>query len=443
MKTFLPCLIVFLLLIPASRAELPPDAQAAVNKGLLAAKAQEWKIAIQNFQEARKTAPTAPEIFGYLGLAESKIPGRELRAIAWFEAYLNAAPQADNAAAVRNQIASLELKAQANASHLIDMLIQMEAQLPRAERLGRVSDIPILGIIRLQACFGNPEGAIASLLNWPGFGGSLYLDETIQDLVENGCFAEAFQLIKQIQRLDEKTDPQFHNLKSWATSYDYVIIADEQSKQNLLEDARKTYALLSKDATAYRSKVLIYIAAAEFRTGQVDASKKTRSQAVTLANDSLGWVVTSSVDCGDLQGLQTLLHLLKDEDKTDFLEKVNKLKESEKSSSESPQTSSVLGQDSKSKTINEWIDLENGKLNLPIFMDFKTTLDNLPSSVPDTVEGNYHPRVLRIFYAYKQQAQLLKQRQMKRMLIKIFPLHAFTTTKPLASKQMKIIRELN
>src|SRR5471030_1849083 len=72
------------------RAELPPEAQEAVKKGIIAAKEQEWEIAIQSFQEARKTAPNAPELFYNLGLAESKIPGRELRAIAWFGAYLTA-----------------------------------------------------------------------------------------------------------------------------------------------------------------------------------------------------------------------------------------------------------------------------------------------------------------------------------------------------------------
>src|SRR5450631_4087467 len=48
---------------------LPPAAQEAMKKGVLAAKEQEWTIAIQNFQEARKTAPVAPIVFYNLGLA--------------------------------------------------------------------------------------------------------------------------------------------------------------------------------------------------------------------------------------------------------------------------------------------------------------------------------------------------------------------------------------
>jgi tetratricopeptide (TPR) repeat protein len=100
-------------------APLPPEAQAAIKKGIIAAKEQEWMIAIQSFQEARKTAPNSPEVFYNLGLAESKLPGRELRAIAWFGAYVNASPNAPNAAAVNDFIAGLQIKSRGNLNRLI------------------------------------------------------------------------------------------------------------------------------------------------------------------------------------------------------------------------------------------------------------------------------------------------------------------------------------
>jgi hypothetical protein len=54
-----------------------------------------------------------------LGIAESKMPGRELRAMAWFGAYLSAAPDATNAAAVKEQIAVLEVRNQSNVSRFL------------------------------------------------------------------------------------------------------------------------------------------------------------------------------------------------------------------------------------------------------------------------------------------------------------------------------------
>src|SRR6266853_1229246 len=100
-------------------APLPPAAQEALNKGIIAAKVPDYPLAIRFFEEARKLAPQAPVIFMNLGIAESRMPGRELRAIAWFGAYLAASPDAPNAAAVKEQIAVLDVRNQSNVSRLI------------------------------------------------------------------------------------------------------------------------------------------------------------------------------------------------------------------------------------------------------------------------------------------------------------------------------------
>jgi tetratricopeptide (TPR) repeat protein len=100
-------------------APLPPAAQEALNKGIIAAKVPDYPLAIRFFEDARKIAPTAPVIYMNLGIAESKMPGRELRAIAWLGAYLAASPDAPNAAAVKEQIAVLEVRNQSNLLRLI------------------------------------------------------------------------------------------------------------------------------------------------------------------------------------------------------------------------------------------------------------------------------------------------------------------------------------
>jgi hypothetical protein len=90
-------LILFLVLAPFAGwaqgtvpAPLPPAAQVAFDKGITAAKEGGYVLAIRYLQEARKLAPQAPQIFRSLGAVEAKIPGRELRAIAWYSAYLAA-----------------------------------------------------------------------------------------------------------------------------------------------------------------------------------------------------------------------------------------------------------------------------------------------------------------------------------------------------------------
>jgi hypothetical protein len=122
----LACLVCSSFVLPVAMlaqttapAPLPLEAQAAVDKGVLAAKQQDYLLAVRYFQDARKLAPQAPEIYYDLGLAESKIPGRELRAIAWFGAYLAAIPDSANSAAVKAEIARLDVKSQSDLSRLI------------------------------------------------------------------------------------------------------------------------------------------------------------------------------------------------------------------------------------------------------------------------------------------------------------------------------------
>jgi len=69
-------------------------------------------------------------VFLNLGLAESKIPGRELRAIAWFGAYLAARPGAPNAAAVKEAIAGLQIKAEGDRNRLIASVWGAASSLP-------------------------------------------------------------------------------------------------------------------------------------------------------------------------------------------------------------------------------------------------------------------------------------------------------------------------
>jgi hypothetical protein len=127
--------VIFLFLAASSsRAELPPEAQNAVRKGIAAAKDKDYLSAIGHFQEARKIAPDAAAIYLDLGLAEAKIPGRELRAIAWFSAYLATNPSAPNAAAVKKETDALALK---NKSNICDLIKSLENVIGKISEMNR------------------------------------------------------------------------------------------------------------------------------------------------------------------------------------------------------------------------------------------------------------------------------------------------------------------
>jgi hypothetical protein len=154
-------ILVFLLMFPASSVfaqvatlALPPAAQELFDKGLIAARIPDYPQAIGNFEEARKVAGDAPVLLYNLGLAESKIPGRELRAIAWFGAYLAVNPNAPNRTAIKDQIDALDVKTQINVEHLIDTLKEMLAKLPE-----NFQDIANTRIAALYAGVGKDDEA--------------------------------------------------------------------------------------------------------------------------------------------------------------------------------------------------------------------------------------------------------------------------------------------
>jgi tetratricopeptide (TPR) repeat protein len=107
---------------------MKPEARATFDKGMIAAGQQEWQTAIRYFLKAQESAPDAPEILFNLGLAESKVQGRELRAVVWFRAFLMKAPSVPNADAVRKEIGALEIRAEATIDKLINQTKQLVAQ---------------------------------------------------------------------------------------------------------------------------------------------------------------------------------------------------------------------------------------------------------------------------------------------------------------------------
>lgn len=128
-RTLAPLFVGALLLLAAfssspvlaqsSGGAQSPEVKKVMRYGLAAAKQQEWSVAIKYFGKARESAPYSPEVLFNLALANDSAGGRELLAIAWFHAFLAAAPGAANAEQVRDRIVELSVKVEANAAKLI------------------------------------------------------------------------------------------------------------------------------------------------------------------------------------------------------------------------------------------------------------------------------------------------------------------------------------
>jgi hypothetical protein len=108
-------------------AAVAPAARAAFQQGLAAARGGDWRAAVAQFLAAEDADVGAPEIAYNLGVAESNLPGGDLRAIAWFEAYLLADPQTPGRAAVQSQIDQLGARLEARYGAMLDAATDMLA----------------------------------------------------------------------------------------------------------------------------------------------------------------------------------------------------------------------------------------------------------------------------------------------------------------------------
>lgn len=168
--------------------------------GYAAAKQKDYAEALLHFEKARASTPNAPEIYYNLGLAEARIPGRELRAVVWLGAYLASDPGAPNAPAIRKQIADLET---VGVTRFITITEEIANEIPGDD----VRPFYLIDLVSLWASIGNYSAAVETLKKIQGaynadsaiekivlghvkrndFKGALAMADTIRDLGVKGA----------------------------------------------------------------------------------------------------------------------------------------------------------------------------------------------------------------------------------------------------------------
>lgn len=219
--------------IEAPRHELSEAAKEPLQRGLIAAQQQDWKLAIRYLTDAEKADPDSPEILFNLGLASSKLPGYELRSMAWFQAFLLADPDAPNAKAVRNQLLTTEIAFESKIGKILEQLesVATVIQTNRMAFLGTVPQtiIPNLaaahnfvgdtdGAARLLATYGvqesriNDHAYVNSVASTSRFADAVKLDyyEAMDFLYEQGDLAEARDAL--LSHEDDVTDIKWEDL---------------------------------------------------------------------------------------------------------------------------------------------------------------------------------------------------------------------------------------
>lgn len=250
----------------ATLAPLPPAAQEALNKGIIAAKVPDYPLALRYFEEARKLAPKAPVIYLNLGLAESRISSRELRAMAWFGAYLAAYPDAPNAAAVKEQIGVLEVRNQSNISRLIQTL-----QDSSGKDVSRIASVATLWA---------DSGNIAAALKTVPLAGDIYGGSAWGHIA--AVQAKAGDIVGALKTAGIVERPNYRNDA-------FLGIADIQFERGDLNGAETTIALARGAADQIldghdKWSNLRKIAELQIKAGKMDGAQATLRAALTDVN---------------------------------------------------------------------------------------------------------------------------------------------------------------
>ena len=243
---------------------LPPAAQDAINKGIIAAKIPDYLLAIRYFEEARKIAPLSSEVFFNIGLAESKLPGRELRAICWFGAYLTGNPDASNKAAVKEQIDMLDVISQSNIYRFLKTMQDAAGQTSgdkQSENLNKVAEL----LAKANDIAGAQKTTdLIQNVSWK----SSALKAIAQTQANAGDIAGA----QKIADLLHDSGPN-QNLKSSAL----LSIAKAQAKASDISEAQKTVDLLQDSGPKedWKSSALLSIAQAQAKAVDISGAQKT------------------------------------------------------------------------------------------------------------------------------------------------------------------------
>jgi tetratricopeptide (TPR) repeat protein len=303
-------LVVFMLgadMAPAGAASLPAGALESMEKGLAAARSEDFKSAVRHFEEARKAAPYAPEPLFNLGLAESKIPGRELVALTWFKAFLAADPDNIQARKVRELCGQLNAAAQEAIGKLIDLELKVLGRLREsgwrdsaflwmvtyrlrlgdlaaarriADSAGSMKGMAYYRIAQYLSTNGDFEGAMKTADLAPDKG-YLYLDIAV-DRAGRGDVAGALKATELARRSGRN---------------DFGAVMDAMAVRGDVEGVMKTAEAVGIKDTAF------HIVKAQVKNGDVKGAIQTAQRGgLSASSKAYGYIAGAQARSGDIRG---------------------------------------------------------------------------------------------------------------------------------------------
>jgi ankyrin repeat protein len=180
----------------------------AFAQGTAAARRQDWLPALRAFEQAYKLGktPPAPPLLFNLGFTESRLPGREVRAMAWFRLYLRDAPDAANAGAVRQEFAGLRARVRATLDALAVKMKELAAQFPAEQQRQRACGF--LAVTQARAGHFREARATAESGECAGKANPNVIVSVLKQIADcqsrAGDFEGAFQTVRDVKNFVDR-----------------------------------------------------------------------------------------------------------------------------------------------------------------------------------------------------------------------------------------------
>jgi hypothetical protein len=292
LRSVLGLLAAVLMCLPVAALA---DGAAEMERGVAMARQGQWPLALRYFRSAHAEMPGDAAVMLNLGLVYDRMGGHEAEAMAWFRAYLAAAPGAANANKVKARIAELDTALDVRIQKLLDVTRRILGELTAPREKTSV----LSTMMRAYAEAGDISTAQALERQIPPGGGKpdWGIAAVAAAQARRGNFPGARA---------EAERPGAEAARSWAMAE--IAVAQAQ-RDDFAAAATTLEAITSLDEASYaRSRVAVLMARrgnigeATALADRIDGKSDPAAKALALAAIS-----TASVRAGDAgKGAETL-----------------------------------------------------------------------------------------------------------------------------------------
>ncbi|HXB02164.1 MAG TPA: hypothetical protein VNV15_05030 [Opitutaceae bacterium] len=285
---------------------VPSEVQVSFDNGITALKAQGYSVAISYFQDALRNAPKSSAIYPYVGIAESKIPGRELRAICWYGAFLSATPNASvsTVTKVKAEMDRLLVVNQSNLSNLIKEAQNAASVLPNP-------DSNLWSVMNYWARTGDfsAAGSTVELIHDPSIKG-----KALMDLAEHQ--ANANDLLGAMNSYRSALNNEDFSKASYVSTQDAIAKAQARTGDivSALSMANSLHTINLDDRDEAIAGVKKDIAMEQAKAGDIAGALKTAAlipEGMEFRGEAECEIAKAQVEAGDVSGARTTLVLAK------------------------------------------------------------------------------------------------------------------------------------